>query len=317
MLINGYTIHSWQRCKRRYKLEQTYRYKKWAPSVLFSAVMRSAIIALSTGVEKQLVTINTVNNFLKQVREPGLIQAEGIDVYKLAMDYTAMIRTQIEYFSRMSLLTLSKPKQVLISSNVSWSFLSQADESGVLHRWRFVDFINDNSITTDLHSYELFADLALSGMPMTLHMVSIGRRDHDHHVSPWCKAYKSPAMNMYKFQKKSGSGLSDNWKPIYFADDIDMDPSTWVNQMIEDNIIDNLVQHINITEPSDVHVLNLKRDLNYELMGILSNYTVPWYELPMSRSACDSPYVCPHQELCFSLNPEAELAGNPLYEKLI
>jgi hypothetical protein len=316
MLINGHSISLWQKCKRRYQLEHQYRYLLWHPNTLFSATMRNAIMALSSGVEKQLVTMNAVNTFLQNVKQPGLLRVEGVNTYKLAMDYAAMIKTQIEYLSWVTLLTLKKPAKFAYSADFSWMFLSQADDSGVLHRWRFVDYINDDTITTETHSYELFADLALSGMPMTLHMVSIGRRDHDHHVSPWCKAYKSPAMNMYKFQKKSGNGLSDNWKPIYFADDIDMDASTWVSQMLEDNIIDNLVQHINITEPSSVHVLNLKRDLNYELMDILQNYTIPWFELPMSRGACDSPYICPHQPLCFSLNPESELAGNPLYEKL-
>mgnify|MGYP001608439154 CR=1 FL=1 len=278
--------------------------------------MRSAILGLSTGVEKQLISVKTVNAFLQQVKSPGLLRTEGIDTFKLAMDYAAMIRTQVEYFSRVTLLSFTKPKPITINSNTLWLPLSFAAESGALHRWRFVDYANDDAIMTELHGWELFGDLVLSGMPMTLHMVSIGRRDRDHHTSPWCKAYKAPSFNMYKFQKKSGGGLSDNWKPIYFADDIDLDPSDWVDQMIEDDVITSLISHINVTEPYECHKLNFRRDLDYEVGDIQCNMPVPWYELPMGRGACDKPFICPHQELCYSLDPKAELEGNPLYEKL-
>ena len=273
-------------------------------------------MALSTGVEKPLITVKTVNAFLQNVKSPGLLRTEGIDTYKLAMDYAAMIRTQVEYFSRVTLLTLIKPKPITINPTTIWLPLSQSDESGALHRWRFVDYANDDAITTELHSWELFGDLALSGMPMTLHIVTIGRRDGNHHTSPWCKAYKAPSFNMYKFQKKSGSGLSDNWKPIYFADDIDLDPSDWVDQMIEDDVITRLVTHINVTEPYECHKLNFKRDLDLEIEHMYQHLATPWYERPMSRGACDRPYICPHQELCFSLDAKSELEGNPLYEKL-
>jgi len=278
--------------------------------------MRNAIISLSANAETKAVTEKTVSFFLQQVRQPGLLQTSNVDVYKLAMDYVAMLKTQIEYFSRMNLLTLTKPKPIQLNPHFVWSWLSQSDESGALHRWRFVDYINDDTILTELHSWELFGDLALSRMPMTLHLVSIGRRDDSHHLSPWCRAYKAPSFNMYKFQKKSGGGLSDNWKPIYFADDIDMDAEAWVEQMIEDGVANNLVQHINVSEPAAIHTDMFRRDLDLELADRLERISVPWYNLPMSRGACDKPYVCPHQELCFSLDPRSELAGNPLYEKL-
>ncbi len=316
--IHGHLITTWQKCKRRYKLESIYRYQKWFANTLLSAVLRKAIYQLSdpnTQLTTQQISTQAVSLFTQQCRQPGLLQTEGINVYDLAMDYVAMIKTIIEYFSRISLPITHSISPTKLDSNYQWSYLSQIDESNTLHRYRFIDFINESSITSEAHSWEVAGDLAYSESPMMLHLISIGRRIDSRHVSPWCRAYASPGIRgVIKFQKKSGNDLSSNWKPIYFADNIDSDPESWVDQLQEDQLDQVLVQHIHLNKLESVHVLDLQQQVRDELANMEFWESRTWSQSPMHRASCDKPYACPHQELCYSLNPDEELKNSGLYE---
>ena len=319
MLITGHVITSWQRCKRRFILESNYRYMLWHPNVLFSSVIRKAILSLSSGADKYLITPQAVNTFMSGARQPGFMGMEGINTYILASDYVACIKNIIEYLSRIALLPLTDPKPIPLSTAAQWKPLCHMDESGTLHRWQFVDYISSSTITTILHSWELFGDLALLSRPMILHLVSIGRRNNSHHDSPWSKAYSSPGIaNYYRFQKKSGNDLPETWKAMYYADSAESDSETWIDRMIEDEAHLNLIQHLNISEPQFQHRSAAADDIRYELATIRQVLTskLPWHALPMSRGACDKPSPCPHQELCYSPNAEESLNNSALYETI-
>lgn len=321
MIFTGYLLHLWQTCRRKFLLESIYRRLKWHPQVLFSACLRKAVFDLSSGKDKHQASTSAVNYFISNVKHPGLDGIEGLDTYTLAMDFVATIRTIIEHLSRITLLTLRTKPNVQLSPGLDWSFLSSEDESGVLHRWKFVDYITEDNLVRELHSWELFGDLALSKSPMMLHLISIGRRESSHRISPWCRAYKSPMIaNQYRFQKKGGNSLDGSWKPIWFSDNADNDPEVWVDFMLNDGVIEsaNLVRHVAVKEPNDVHIANFLRDLTTEsdqIYRTLGKVRSDPFLLPLSRPACDTPYPCPHQDLCYSVNPSEELVKSGLYER--
>ncbi len=330
MLLNGHLLSEFKTCSRRFFLQQQYRYLPYYPNTLFAACMRKAIFALSSGKDKHATTTSAINNFISNVKFPGLDLPSSVHPYTLAMDYSATIRNIIEYLSRLPLLTIRLIPNIPVPGleGVSWQFLSVEDESGLLHRWKFVDSINDNTILKELHSWEVFGDLVLGHAPMTLHLINIGRREGSHRISPWCRAYKSPAINTYKFQKKLGGNLGEGWKPIYFADNIDNDPEIWVDLMESDNCLDStLIRHVGVREPQEIHATNFLVDLSTIVKEIAlycptidegesgGGSKVDPFTLPLTRSACDTPYICPHQPVCYSIDPTAEIKRCGNYER--
>lgn len=316
MILNGHLLRIWQTCTRRYRLESKYRYLLMLPNILFSAVMRRAVVELSSGTDPHHVTTRAINTFITQVKQPGIDVPEGIDTYVLAMDYVAAIRTIIEYLTRITLLPLQLSTPTPIRPGLDWNLLATRDETGVLHRWKFVDYINDDAVIKEAHSWEVFGDMAIAEAPMVLHLISIGRREGSHRVSPWCRTYKSPAMQFYKFRKQAGGPLTDSWKPVWFSENPDNDPAVWVDLMTDDKLFEDsgLIQHIDLKQISEVHVKEFYRTLEFMSRQIESVSEVKWYDMPMSRPACDVPYTCPHQPLCYSLDLQKSLRESGLYK---
>ncbi|MGH7182070.1 MAG: hypothetical protein ACREJN_08845 [Nitrospiraceae bacterium] len=242
--------------------------------------------------------------FLAAARSPGL-DVTGIDVYTLAMDLTAIIRNVLEYFSRSPLLTLYEIPSIPIAEGISWKFLAYRDESGTLHRFDFVDYIPEDPIA-DLHSWEVFGDIAAADAPMVLHYVAIGKRQGSHQQSPWCRAYAHPRVaNIFRFNKNSGEDLKDSWKPVYFSGNEKNNSKTWVNWMERDGAASPLVRNIQVKEVSEEHIKGFRRDVMYEVneMEKLNMKASP-STLPLSRYSCDKPFSCPHQPFCYSSGKE-------------
>lgn len=319
MVLNGNLLSSWQRGRRRFAIEGQYQYRRWYAPNLFSSVMRPAVFALSNGVSVGEVTSAAVNRFLSCVKHPGLDVQQGTNTYTLAMDFAATIRTVLEFLSRNTLLTLTPHPVVDMGGDLTWSLLSHKDESGMLHRWVFTDYINDDAIMKELHSWQVMGDMVAARAPMLLHLVSIGQTRNSRRVSPWARAYKSPTiLGLLRFQKKSGDALNENWKPVWFGDNPSNSASAWVDQMMDDNATIPLVQHISVREPAETHAANCAWDIQYEhqqmLMSGVDSSTFDPMSLPMCRVQCDTPYICPHQQVCYST--KLTLATSGLYDKI-
>lgn len=312
-LLNGHMIQQWQRGRRLFAIEHKYRYLKWHPTALFSAMMRRAVYQLSNGGDVVKVTSAAIADFLAAAKYPGMDTIAGTDTYKLAMDLCATMRSVLEYISRLTLLTLHHHAPVM-TPEYRWGFLSYPDDSGVLHKWQFVDRIDQDALYRVMHSWAVMGDLVFGRVPMVVHFVAIGQTRDSRRQSPWCKAYSSPAVaGVVRFQKRSGTPLEGAWKPVYLADDPRPDARAWVDKMLADNVTEPLVRHIDVKQPTDKHVREFMRDLDYEhTQMLLANVLDPTFDpmtLPMCRSACDTPYPCPHQFVCYSNNQTLDACG--------
>ena len=270
--------------------------------------LRYAVFNLSNGKALADVTQQATNYFLSNARNPGL-DVGGINTYELAMDYCAIIKNLLEYLSRLSLLTLQEIKSLPLSKEVTWQFLSHIDDSGVLHRWKFVDAMPED-VLPELHSWEVFGDIAAAEVPMVLHLVSIGRRNGSHQNSPWCKIYSHPRLGrIYRFKKKSSGEPDGDWKPLYFSGNFDNKSADWVDMMLKENMMDGLVKHVQVRDVSPKHVAEFKRDVLVEAAAMQSMGSINPKSIPMSRYACDHPYACPHQLYCYSPDVTLDTVG--------
>ena len=299
--VNAHQIGLWQRCKRPYLISRTHKYDLWRPQSLLAACMRLAILNLSNGKSLEDVQVTATNNFLSYSRTPGL-DVHGIDTYTLAMDYCSIMRNVLEYLSRLTLLNLVEIPPIQISPSVTWQFLACRDESGILHRWDFIPYLPDkDGIITELHQWDVFGDVAAYDSPMQLHLVAIGQRNGCHQASPWCRIYSHPRVaNIFRFQKRSGTQLEGEWKPLWFAGSKLNNSKTWVDLMERDNVIETLVKHVNITQVTEQDKKNFLRDILYETSTMQATSGLEPRDVPMSRYACDHPFICPHQQFCYS-----------------
>ncbi len=336
--LDGHQLSLWQKGRRLYTLDRLYRIRRWHPNTLFTSIMRRALFGISSGLDPVEAAIRATQAFMKIARDPGL-DAPGLDTYKLAMDYCAMIQNILNYVSRTVLLKLYELKPIAVDLNVQgvihqveWKFNAAVDDSGTLHRWVFMDYITDDDIIRECHRWEVFGDIAAANSPMNLHVVSIGRIVDNRRYSPWTRAYKHPDVaGIYKFQKHhedrskhlyyTPGTEKKPWEPIYFADNISNDPAKWVDIMLADNIIDSapLIRHVTIDVPTPQNLRTFRHDLLYESQQIILNQSLfsDPFNFPLCRNSCDTPFICPHQFICFHDNPsKATLESSGLYDKV-
>ncbi len=314
MHIQGRDLTRWQGCRRRYAIESKYQYLPWNPRHLFAHVIRPAIFDLSNGDDPEQLSNEAVRLFMSYARKPGLDTPPGTDTYRLAMDFCATIRTLIQYLSRETLLTLHRPKPQPIGAH-TWHFDTWMSDDGILHRWVFTDSISTDNLYHNSRSWTMTGDMMLRESPATLHMVAIGRILNSRLQSSWCRAYANPTIyGNYKFQKRAGGQLTNNWKPTWYADNHSSDPKTWVDAMVADEIIPKVLQRFNLPAPRETHVAVFRRGVEYEVKQIETADLVDPFSLPMTPKSCDH---CPHQVVCYSPKPDRfTLEKSGAYEKL-
>ncbi len=209
-IIDGHSVTQWQSCRRRWLLEQSWSVIRWRPKSLLDACLRRGIHALSQPGDASPASIvqTARTEFLSQAANPGLDLPPGGDSWTIANDLCGMISTILTAISRLTLLEL-RPQlsPVPVSSGISWQPLSWQDESGMLHRWITVDAWDDAELVRHLHSWTVIGDMTMADAPLTLHAIEIGQRRRGRHQSPWCRAYRHPAIaKIVKFQLNDGKG---------------------------------------------------------------------------------------------------------------
>ena len=296
MILSAPSLTTWDRCDRRWIFEQHWRPRRWHPKALFDKVLRGAILALSSGVDKAKVSLGAVTEFQRIAADPGLDLLT--DPWTLAGDYCAMLRTIVEKVSRGILLTI-RPGPKIDLGGLEWQATAFQDESGTLHRWATVESIDPDTLARELHSWAVFGDVAAASVPMVLHLVEIGTTRNGHRHSPWCRIYKHPAIpGRYKFRSVQGRKLAGGWEPKWLSQMRDFDISLWVDLMDQDEL--QLMQHFQVKQPPTEAVERWRTQLAAQASQMSPN-TDP-FSILGRRGSCDWPTICPWQHVCFSPN---------------
>lgn len=292
--LDAETLGRFQQCARRYALEREYKYLRWRPRKLLETILRDAIFKLSSGADHATVSAEACTRFLEQAARPGL--DIPTDPFTLARDYCAIIQNSLEAISRLVLLKL-KLGPMVDSPHGSWQCASFQDESGILHRWITCERWDDDTKYANLHSHDVFGDCAAAQVGMTLHVIEIGKQSRGHQHTAWARAFKHPVISgRYRFRKVDGTPLEPSWKPIWYQDSDQNKPATWVDLMEHDRL--GLIHHVDIREPRQEYVAQFWRELKSESarMGLVDK----WEDAAMSRGACDMPYTCAFQPVCYA-----------------
>lgn len=313
MRIDARIISEHQSCRRKTLLGHDYRLRRWRTKSLFDACLRRAIFTLSSGADPISVSSDAQAQFMQTAADPGLDLPAGANPYKIAKDHCAMLSTIIISLSKLILLTLREPRTVALGSSATWHPLSWADESGALHRWITVDRWGTDELAREGHSWYVLGDIAVSRVPMTLHVIEIGQQRKGRRASPWARAWQHPGLpnRKLRFLQKDGTPFH-GWKPVYLAD-VGMDVGEWVETMWTEGAAQALLHHVEVVVPPNSVCDDTVRQILWEAAAIRElveeRASGGYLAQPMSRGACDAGHVaCPFQEICYSVTPVDVLA---------
>ena len=289
-------LTTFQRCPRRWRIEQAEPKGRWWPKALFDHLMRQAVFAISNGADAAETGVEYSTRFMELAANPGL--DVPCDPYPLARDFCCALKTLCAALGGTVLLALEPVPVVSLTPTLRWRVAAPRDQSGVLHHWCSVDKLDDDAVSRILHSWAVFGDVAAADVPMMLHVVEIGTRRHGRQHGPWCKAYRHPAIpGRWAFQHRDGSAMGSGWESLFLADCDRQDPEEWVALMKRDEV--TALHHLNVTQ-----IPNTERQASIEEVGQESGRMVEtfadWRRVPRSRPSCDTPAPCPWQWLCFN-----------------
>ena len=263
--------------------------------MLFDRCLRSGIYTLSQG--NTNATAVAVEMFLKAAKSPGL--DTGRDPFTIAQDYIAMLQTILETISRETILSLKPGPTIILDGELKWQCACFQDDTGTLHRWATIDKIEEGVPMAELHSWYVSGDMLAARVPMQLHLVEIGSQRHGHQHSPWCKAFKHPAVaGRFAFQKQDGRPLQGDWKPVWYQDSTANNAKDWVDMMERDNV--RLIRHLQLKQASEKLCARNVEHVRQEAAR-LEALPEDYRELPIFRPACDKPYPCQWQWKCYGV----------------
>lgn len=316
-VIDANTLTEFQTCRRKFLLSRQWRSLRWVAKILFDTCLRWALVELSTGRKVEEVALEATTRFMNTAANPGL-DIQGHDPYLIATDYCAMLETILHAFSRRSLTKMSDHPTVTMGQELEWSFMSHLGEDGFLHRWISCDRMDSDRLAQEAHSWKCFGDIAAARLPMKLHVVEIGQMRDSRRHSPWARAYKHDYIRgKIKFIRKGNKSLQGEvWKPIYLADSEAYDAKAWVDIMEEEGVPDTLIHEIELTVPENQHLKEFRRHIRTEAdqMQQWQSQVINPRAIPMSRSACDSPFPCSFQAVCYAPAVDVDIASLGIYK---
>src|ERR1700677_1736362 len=122
MVIDAYSLDTFQRCPRRWLLEQSWRVIRYLPKRLFDQCLRQAVFAISNGSDPQKEIQAARTRFLSAAAHPGLDLSEGQDSWVVANDYAGMLSTTLTAIARLTLLCIRRSSPVSLGSDMpTWS----------------------------------------------------------------------------------------------------------------------------------------------------------------------------------------------------
>jgi hypothetical protein len=301
MVLDAASLGFWQSCRRRYLLDKAWRPLRWRPKALYDACLRRAILAI---VQQSVSTADAAADarawFLQAAANPGL--DIPTDPYRAAQDWCTMLSTVLPALARAGLPPILKEvPPVPLNSKVTWQPLAHSDGQ-TLHRWITVDRWDSDDLVRELHGWRVMGDVAITKLPMALHIVIIGQTRNGRRASLWIRAWKHPTMPSLQMRFKGKlPGAFKGWKP-YYLEDAKTDPDAWVEQMWQEGAAQDLLRHIQIKLPQEPQRSCVVSDVLLEGLAMqkVVEESTSWQALPMSRNACDAVVPCPFQYVCYT-----------------
>jgi len=298
--VDASSIQDYQSCKRKFILSSAWRLSRFRAKSLHDTLLRRAIFQLSHGKDVAQVSADAKASFLEKAADPGL-DLIGKDPYQAAKGWISLLDSVLHGLARTELPVLHDPPPTRLTSSMEWRFLSWADDSGQLHRFLTVDALDDDALSREMHSWRTFGDLVMGQVPLILHVIILGQFRNSRHASPWTRAYRHPSMSSLRWQFVKPEDTS--WKPLYLADQHQVDAEEWVEMGWSQGAIQPLIQSLLVEQPDESVRRDTLSQIVMEASRMRDLVNQDWSGQPMSRGQCDLFVPCPMQSICYSPAP--------------
>lgn len=176
-----------------------------------------------------------------------------------------------------------------------------------LRRISFVSDWNDDRHYSVCRSWANAGTAAAYGCDLTLLAVIVGAFREGRYRSPWTMAYRHPKNRLPRFRKKHDieSGFKETWLKFWREDSSDLTTKQWLEAMLSDGVLKDLLIRVDIPCPSDEqrqHILNLAK---IKLDRLKSTTELPEQNL----STCDWPTPCIFRKCCHNGEPPSGRYG--------
>jgi hypothetical protein len=305
VILSGLAVSDHQACARRTALNADWRVLRWRPKALFDACLRRAIVHLGNGFKPEDVAADAVATYMQAAANPGL-DVQGQDTYVLAKDWCVMLEILVRFLSTTTIMQVHEIPEIPLGS-YKWQPMSQADESGVLHRWITTARWDEDDLARELHSWYSFGDIVMTGQVMKLHVIEIGQTRNGRQVGPWATGWKAPIDGFHlRFRRIDGKSFN-GWTKLHLAA-LPADYDGWVEKMRTEGMA-SLMHHLEIKCPDPATLADSQRQLEEVADQIKAATRLPWQALPMSRGACDGLIPCPWQHACYGTTKDLTQLG--------
>lgn len=201
----------------------------------------------------------------------------------------------------------SDPPWLIPDPVQSWTsdcFLSP--DGTTLRRIVLVSNWSDSRHYGECRSWRTMGEIAHYELPMDLIVVIIGQERDGLRHGPWTQGFLHPHNRTLRFRKKSRSTsevFNDKWDKVYREDHAEISRETWLNAMLKDDVLPEVLFRVNIPIPPRPHLLRLRQMASRKLERLYALKEKPEANL----SSCEWPVKCPFIKLCHTL-PEMDPA---------
>ncbi len=297
MLLSALLLDTFDRCPRRYALEQQYQ-----PRVL------SPLALLYAGVEGGLLADDPCEGARDAVR--ALAATRDIDSPHLAaiscVRHVGLMAEVIalELRHRLGLLHRLAP---MPWHGHEWQSALFEDKKGQLHRVILVAHVDDDVLRGFAHAWGTVGEMAVLERDLNLIFVAIGAQRQGRRHSHWTKGFRHPVQrSALRFAaRKKANGFTSGWMPVW-RDQTDIPAGVWLKQMHADDVLGDMVQWRRISyRPDDQRIERAKDDI----LALLPSLAQASPSSPMRRSSCDDPIrgACVFQAVCWTPAEAEEL----------
>lgn len=297
MISDSGFISDLQSCQRKFLLARDYMPSRWRPKSLFDRYLRMAVLASPS----DDLHSNVKTAFLERCANPGLNVRGGS--YAIAKEWATLLEVIVYSLPRMGLPEFRLGPIIALNSATAWKVSSLVDSVGRLHRFVTLERWNAMAVTRETHSWRTVGDAAVSGMPMVIHAIDIGRMKGDQRISDWTRGWHHPRFPNFRvrFRHRDGSSFK-GWKPVRLAESR-IDVEMWADTLWNEGAARLMLHTLEIESPTEAQRLSVIQDILMEVARgkklIEDSGSIPWSALPMTRGACDGMSPCPFLDVCY------------------
>lgn len=246
MIFPADLLTAYEPCNRRGTWARDWRLPRLTSTEMLQRAIRAGVMAES---DIGQVAGDTV---MELAANPGI---------EMPSDHHNLHQSAIHHAYLADILTqaIRKPAEspwgVPEPLSTGWTSSALLSPSGThLRRVAIVSSWNKDRHYQEIRSWYGIGEVAMYRMPMQMVVLVVGSNIDGRRSGPWTRGFLHPQNHQLRFRKKSKSTFetfSDKWEKVWREDRDEIEAHTWMQAMLNDDILRDVCFTVDIPVPSD------------------------------------------------------------------